>query len=98
MTAKEKSSQDAEKKFFELHMLKRKVELSMEGISRESVAWSDLSEVAKKLGNMATVQIDEAIGSEVPRDSHNKRKVRFPDVRESDSAEATEREHKRRRL
>ncbi|KAL0065674.1 hypothetical protein AAF712_007315 [Marasmius tenuissimus] len=88
-----------EKKFFELHMLKRKVELSMGSVGRESAAWMDLSEVAKRLDDMATMQIDEMIELDGPSGSHEKRKVRSFDTGKGEENDGmTERDRKRRKV
>ncbi|KAG7088052.1 hypothetical protein E1B28_012085 [Marasmius oreades] len=54
-------SRPAGQDFVELHLLKRKVEMSMQNIDRRSSVWCNLNEVAGRLGDMATSQMDEII-------------------------------------
>ncbi|KAK1229565.1 hypothetical protein PQX77_007391 [Marasmius sp. AFHP31] len=88
-----------EKRFLELHMLKRKVELSMGSIGRESAAWMELSEVAKRLDDMATMQIDEMVELDGSSGSHEKRKVgAFGTGKGEENGGTTKRDRKRRRV
>ncbi|KAL0577392.1 rRNA-processing protein EBP2 [Marasmius crinis-equi] len=57
------ASSNTAKSFVELHLLKRKVELSMGELRRESASWKSLDEVAKCLNSMAASQLDEMIKS-----------------------------------